>query len=272
MLVQRAFRRDLTRAALTATHRDAAIVTEGDLAELPPAVRRWFRAMGVVGRPRVWSFTVGFRGRFRMRPDGPWMPARAQQYNTVEPVGRVFSMVLWFAHSLPMIGGDTYLDGTGRMDGRLAGVARVAHGQGEEFDIGELSTWLNDAVLLAPSMLLTAPVEWDVVDDETLTVRLTDSGRTVSATFRLDRLGRPTDYWTTDRFADLPGGPVRAEWRTPVPGWTASPGDTPMPLPGGATWMLDDGPFTYVEGGFVVGSRRVNLSADDAAQPPTSSR
>lgn len=264
-LVQRAFRRDLQRSALIATRRDASIVTDDDLAPLPPAVQRWFRAMGVVGRPRVWSFRVGFRGRFRMRPDGPWMPALAQQYNSGEPVGRVFSMVLWFARTLPMIGGDTYLDGTGAMDGRLVGLLRVAHGRGEEFDIGELSTWLNDAVLLAPSMLLSAPVEWDVVDDDTLSVRLTDAGHTVSATFRLDRLGRPVDYWTTDRFADLPGGLVRAEWHTPVPGWTSSPDGTPMPLPGGASWMLDDGPFTYVEGGFVVGSRRVNLSAQDAS-------
>jgi hypothetical protein len=29
-----------------------------------------------------------------------------------------------------------------------------------------------------------------------------------------------------------------------------------MPLPDGATWMLDDGPFRYVVGGFVPGTLR----------------
>ena len=260
-LLARAFARDLRRAGLAPMSNDDRIVTEDDLAGLPEAVQRYFRGMGVVGRRRVTSFEVSFRGRFRMRPDGPWMRATAVQHNTVAPVGRVFTMVLWFVGVLPMIGGDTYLSGTGRMLGKLAGLVTVADGSGPEFDTGELSTWLNDAVLLAPSMLLTAPVTWEAVDDRTIRVGLSDGGRTVHATFRIDGSGRPTDYWTTDRWADLPGGPVQAEWRTPVPGWTGGPGDAPMPLPGGATWMLEDGPFTYVEGGFVPGSRRIDPPA-----------
>ena len=34
------------------------------------------------------------------------------------------------------------------------GLVTVADGAGPEFDIGELSTWLDDAVLLTPGMLL----------------------------------------------------------------------------------------------------------------------
>lgn len=259
-LLRRSHQRDLeaAQASLGGGPGRHEPVTEADLEHLPGAVRRYLGAMGVLGRPRVRSFAVRFHGRFRLRPDGPWMPADAMQLNTVDPVARVFTMVLRFARVVPMVGHDTYLDGRGRMVGRLAGIVKVADGAGDEFDIGELSTWLNDAVLLAPSILLEAPVEWTDLDDDTIGVALTDHGRTVRATFRLDRTGRPEDYRTTDRWADLPGGPVQAEWRTPVPGWAASPGATPMPLPGGATWMLEDGPFTYVRGGFVPGSLRTD--------------
>ena len=58
-----------------------APVTEHDLEPLPPVVRRYLRFMGVLGRPQDWSFRVGFQGRFRTKPGGPWLPAEAWQYN-----------------------------------------------------------------------------------------------------------------------------------------------------------------------------------------------
>ena len=258
VLLGRAFGRDLRTAALAQPAPDGRLVTEDDLAPLPPPVQRYLRAMRVVGQPRVRSFDVSFRGTFRMRRGGPWMPAVAVQRNTVDPVARVFTMVIRFAGVLPMIGGDTYVGGIGRMHGKLAGLVTVADGTGPEFDLGELSTWLNDAVLLAPSMLLGADVGFEALADDRFTVTLRDAGHEVHATVQLDATGRPADHWTDDRWVDLPDGLVRAEWHTPVPGWTDSPGEGPMPLPGGATWMLVDGAFTYVRGGFVPGSRVVN--------------
>lgn len=256
LLLRRAFERDVRSAGLPTGRGPGPIVTDEEVRDLPSSVQRYLRAMDVVGRPAVRSFTVDFRGRFRLRPDGPWMPAIARQRNTVDPIARVFTMVLRFAGVVPMVGHDTYLSGRGRMVGRLAGTVKVADGAGDEFDLGELSTWLNDAVLLAPSMLLGADTTWDAPDGETILVGVRDHGREVSATVRLDASGRPVDYRTTDRWADLPAGLVRAEWCTPVPGWTVGPDTPPVPLPGGATWMLDDGPFTYVEGGFVAGTLR----------------
>ena len=91
-------------------------------------------------------------------------------------------------------------------------------------------------------------------------VALTDSGRTVRAR-RLDRRAgpRPVDFSTTDRYTDLPGGPVRTRWTTPIPEWTTVAG-RPHPGPTGATWRLADGPFTYIEGGFVSGSVTRNVA------------
>lgn len=257
MLVERAFRRDLAAAALVPPTVDPTLVTERDLEGLPAPAQRYLRAMGVLGRARVRLFDVAMRGRFRLRPDGPWMPMQALQRNTVAPVARVFSMVIRMGGVLPMIGGDTYLGGVGRMQGKLGGLVTVADGYGPEFDVGELTTWLDDAVLLAPSMLLSAPVEWQARSDELIELTLHDAGHTVRATVQLDALGRPADVWSDDRWVDLPSGPTRAEWHTPVPGWTGAPGSLPMPLPGCATWMLDDGPYTYVRGGFVPGSRHL---------------
>ena len=46
------------------------------------------------------------------------------------------------------------------MLGKAVGLVAVADGSGPEFDLGELTTWLDDAVLLAPGMLLDARTSW----------------------------------------------------------------------------------------------------------------
>lgn len=226
---------------------DPTPVTAAEVADLPPVARRYLDFMGVVGRPRDWAFRARFVGRFRLRPRLGWMPAEAWQYNSGLEVARVFVMRLRFARVVPMIGRDTYVRGHGRMIGKLLDRITVADGSGEEFDIGELTTYLNDALLLAPSMLLGAATTWTDVDDHCIEVTLSDAGRTVTGRLFIDERGAPYDFSTTDRFADLPDGLVRAEWRTPVSSWRVVDG-RPIPGPFGAVWHLPEGPLPYIEG------------------------
>ncbi|MFP5416701.1 MAG: DUF6544 family protein [Actinomycetes bacterium] len=236
-------------ASLVAPTGPAGPVTEDELAGLPATVERYFRFMGVVGRPRVRSFRARLSGRFRQRPGQRFMPAEIWQYDTVAPIARVFWMRIDFAGLIPMIGRDSYIDGRGRMLGKLLDTLVVADGEGERFDIGELTTWLNDAVLLAPSMLLDAGVTFRPVDDSSFEVELSDAGRTVRARVLVDADGAPVDFVTEDRFADLPGGLVRARWSTPVSGWHVLDGAA-MPAAGTAVWHLPEGAFTYAEFAF----------------------
>lgn len=246
----RRFRAEIDRADVP-TARPGPPVTEApvgedDLAQLPDVVRRYLQFMRVEGRPRDRTVEARFVGRFRM-PRFGWMPAQAWQLDRAPVVGRLFVMRLRVARVLPMVGVDSYLNGRGCMVGKLFDRFTVADGKGDEFDIGELTTYLNDAVLLAPSMLLEPQVAWEEVDDSNFTVALTDSGRTVSARVGIDERGAPTEFVSSDRFADLPGGPVRAPWRTPVESWDTS-GVRPIPARASAIWDLPDGPMTYVEG------------------------
>ena len=108
-------------------------------------------------------------------------------------------------------------------------------------------TWLNDAVLLAPSMLLDpAVVIREDEDDDGFGVEVTDGGRTVAARVLVDENGAPRDFWTDDRYADLPGGLVRARWHTPIDHWSVRDG-RPLPVGAKAVWQLTGGPFTYAE-------------------------
>ena len=240
----RAFRTRVAAAGLP-VGTSSAPVTDDDLAVLPPVVVRYVRVMGAVGHPPTWSLQAHWTGRFRLGPDKPWLPCDAWQYNSALEVARLFRMRLLVGRMLPMWGWDTYRGGTGRMLGKALGLVTVADGSGPEFDLGELTTWLNDAVLLAPGMLRSAAA-WEDTGDDSFRVSVTDAGRTVSAEVFLDDDGRPRDFRSEDRYADLPGGPVRALWSTPVQGWTVVDG-RPRITGGAAVWHLPDGEFRYGE-------------------------
>lgn len=266
-IVPRLLGRDLRASALAQAAEndlgsgegDNTPVTEDHLVGLPEPAQRYLRFMGVVGQPRAWSLLAKFQGRFR-RGDEAWMPCEAWQYNSCHPVGRVFHMRIDFARVIPMVGHDTYLGGKGAMHGKVLGLVRVADGEGPEFDEGELVTFLNDALVLAPSMLLDRNLDigWESVAADAFDVVLTDGDLTVRGRVFVDAAGAMTDFSTTNRFYDGPDGPQRAEWRTPIDGWTVSAG-RPLPTHAAAVWQLPEGPLTYIEGAFAPGDVTYNV-------------
>ena len=147
---------------------------------------------------------------------------------------------------VPMYAWDTYVEGHGRMLGKLLGLVTVANGQGDEFDIGELTTYVNDAIILAPSLLLVPATTWSAANDESFDISFSDRGRTVRARIFVDERGAPRDFSTEDRFAALPDGLRRTRWSTPVQGWRRVNG-RPHPAHGMAVWHFPDGPFPYIE-------------------------
>jgi hypothetical protein len=241
-----AFPRSFLRRVPAGGERDAGdvVVSESDVESLPVAAQRYLRFMGVPGRPPAQALWVHCTGWFRRSPTAPPAQCETWQYNRATPVTRMFRMRLRFG-PLPMIGWDTYQHGHGRMRGTLLGVLPVVRGHGATFDTSEQVTWLNDAVLMAPSMLLSPAVRWsDGPDGHSFVLDFTDAGRTVRAEVQLDSRGAPRDFHTDDRYADLPGGLVRARWSTPVGGWTIRSG-RPCPTRASAVWTLPDGPFRY---------------------------
>jgi Family of unknown function (DUF6544) len=242
-----------------------AVVTQAHLAGLPPAAQRYLRFMGVTGGPPDWSFLAHITGRFRLRPGMPWLRCEAWQYSTCPTVTRLFHMRLSAAGLLRMTGRDAYALGSGRMRGTLAGLVTVADAQGRQTSESELVTYLNDAVLLAPSMLLALPVRWAPGDDGSFDITLEDSGHRVTARVFLDERGAPADFSTEDRWCALPGGLVRARWTTPVDGWRHVNGRW-LPSAGAAIWHLPEGPFRYAEFRFGPGSVQYNVAPAEVAR------
>lgn len=244
--LQSAFRDELRRASLPSTAAATPLIDEQAISGLPASVQRYLRFMGAVGRPRDWSLRARFKARFRTAP-GEWLACEALQYDSRLPLSRVFYMQLALKKLLPVTVRDTYLAGHGRMRAKAFDLFEVAEAHGPELDVGELVTYLNDAIFMAPSLLLGPETSWQAVDDRTFDVTLSDGPLRVKARVWLDEHGAPLDFSTTDRFFDQPDGKrVRTEWRTPVSGWQDVNGRK-LPTRAQAVWQLKTGPFSYAD-------------------------
>jgi hypothetical protein len=197
------------------------------------------------------------------------MHSVAWQYNTSLAVARIFDMRIDFGGVLPMYGSDTYVAGRGRMSGKLLNVVKVADGSGREFDLGELVTYLNDACMLAPSMLLHDNVTFGPVDDASFDVTLTDAGNTVTARLFVGIDGRLVDFSTTDRWYAGPDGLVHARWTTPIEGWITN-GERQLPSRGRAVWHLETGEFEYAWGRFEPETLEFNIPPTAQCRSPGS--
>ena len=245
------------------------IVTEADLASLPVAACALMAFHGVrASTPKHWSFRSAWKGAFKMKPNGSWLPIHAVQYDARSPVTRVFHMSLRLAHVIPVLARDTYVDGCGRLIARAGDLVTVARGRGRELDEGELVTWLNDCILFAPSMLLSDQAHFAHVDERTFDLSFTDRGTTVRARVFVDERGAAVDFETTNRFIHNPEEArhplVRCRWSTPI-GCYVKRGDRIVSARGKATWHLPEGDFTYADFELVDGS----LVFDEPPKLPT---
>lgn len=261
MIMRRQFLREVTSAGLPVGPGPVDIVAVSQIVGLPEPAQRYLRFMGVVGRPQDWSFRLGFTGRFRTKPQQPRMKCEAWQYNSRLALARIFHIRIRLGGLLPIIARDTYIEGRGHMLVKLLDLFTLADGTGEEYDIGELVTYLNDAVLGAPSMLLVPGVSWSSVDASSFDLTLTDHGRTVTGRVLVDAKGAPTDFSTTDRFCynpDQPNQLIRARWTTPIAGWEMIDGRR-LPTGVQAVWHLSQGQFAYADIRLIPGTLAFNV-------------
>jgi hypothetical protein len=260
-VMRRRFLSEVATAGLPVDPGPIKVITKSDVMPLPEPAQRYLQFMRVVGRPQDWSFRFSFTGRFRTKPQRPWMKCEAWQYNSRLAPARIFHIRIRLGRVLPVVGRDTYVQGRGRMLVKLFNVFTVADGRGEEYDIGELTTYLNDAILIAPSMLLVPEVSWSSVDAGSFDVKLTNHGHTVAARVFVDETGAARDFSTMDRFCYNPDDPkqlVRARWTTPIAGWEVVDGRT-LPTGGQAVWHLAQGPFPYADFRLVPGTIAFNV-------------
>lgn len=152
---------------------------------------------------------------------------------------------------LPVSVIDSFVDGTGLLEARLAGVLPVAKGLGTDFDKGELQRYLSELPVHPDAILNNAQLRWRQIDDKV--VEVSGTSRTGPASVRLffDASGDIASLEAADRPMTVGSTTVPTLWRGQFSKYKQF-GRYRIPSYGEVSWVLSEGPFTYWKGEIVV--------------------
>lgn len=244
-----AFERDARAGRAQLPAAAAAVITEADLAPLPPPVQRYLRATAFVGQPRVTSYRLRFRGRIRYGPGDAWMPFEADQQSFTDPPARLFLMRATM-RGLPVQAFHRFVGGAATMQVKLAGALPIVDARGPVMDRSETVTLFNDMCILAPGSLLSPAITWEPIDERTARARFTLGAHTVTAVLMFDADGLLANFVSDDRSRASRDGKTATQLRfsTPVRGYRTY-GPVRLAAFGEARWHAPppEGEFTYGE-------------------------
>jgi hypothetical protein len=187
---------------------EQATFSPNELDGLPEPVQRYFMASIAGGTPMAVSARLRMKGQIKVKK---WLHFRARQ--VLSPhlgfvwAGRAGGVI---------VGSDSYFEGKGLLDWKLAGLLTVAHAEGEDVSRSAAGRGAAEAIWLPTALLPRFGVRWSAEDpnhikaeyslgDTPLELRLTvdDVGRVVDLVF--DRWGDPDGSGT---FGEHPFGGV----------------------------------------------------------------
>lgn len=240
------FQRDVA-AALTARH-DTGIVSEADLAPLPPPVQRYLRVVGAVGQPRIYNYRARWQGRIRSDSAAPWMPMVADQLSTVGPDAQRFFKLTARMKGVPADVYHRFTRSGASFRVRIASLIPSVNAAGPDMTRAETVTVLNDMCLLAPAALIDPALRWEPIDERAVRVMYTHGAETVRAELHFDELGQLVDFISDDRLRAAPDGRsfTRQRWSTPLENYRSF-GARRVGTHGTARWHAPEGTFVYAD-------------------------
>lgn len=237
------YRQDV-KAALARIPKSAGLLSEAEAANLPTPVRRYLHYVGVFGREKVTHFKAVFEGQLRQEK-GEWFAIQSEQYNFIDDTPSRLFFIKAVMKGVPAHGYHAYQNGQATMRIKLFSLIPIIDAAGEEMNVSETVTLLNDLCLMAPATLIDPRFRWEEIDDRTAKVYLSISGMTVSAVLMFDEDGRLLNFVSEDRYA-LSGKTFRRlRWSTPISEYVELNG---LRLPGKAEMI-----YAYPEGDFAYG-------------------
>lgn len=212
----RGFKTEVTKNIVTTATLPVELLTENDIQHLPSPVKKYLEYAGVVGKPKVNSFKVEFKGKIRQDENSPWMPFTSVQYNFMDTPTRLFYMDATMMR-LPVAGFHSYHNGDAFMDIRLLSSFKVAYQDGEVMGIGETVTFFNDMCCMAPATLIDKRIEWLKADGNKVLASFSTNGITIHAWLYFNNEGQLINFTSEDRCALQKDGSMRKlPWSTPL--------------------------------------------------------
>ncbi|QSX09191.1 hypothetical protein J0B03_03740 [Alkalibacter rhizosphaerae] len=231
-----------TTAILAQNQMQANPITAEQIQDLPEPVKRWLQHSGILEADPIHTVYLRQKGLLRLKPDQEkWMEAEAQQYFTVNK-----PTFLWQVKTsmmgLPILGRDLFQEGKGSIQIKLGGLIPVVNVDGnKKVDQSTMQRFLGETVWF-PTAALSPYIQWEAVDDTCAKATMTYEDTSGSAYFYIDEEGALTHFIAYRYKETTDEEPT--EWMAKVVETKIVDGIR-MPVKLEASWILDEGPFTW---------------------------
>jgi hypothetical protein len=223
---------------------DTSVVTEADLKNLPPPVKKYLLYAGVVGKPKVYNFRAVFTGTIKPKKDGDWFEFHAQQYDFFNYPTRVF-LIKSSMFRIPFDGLHLYIGKNATMQIRIGSLIQIADAKGDTMTQSETVTLFNDMCILAPAALILPSIQWEAIDSTTTKAIFSNEGHTISAILHFNEVGELINFVSDDRKMSFDGITYeKFRWSTPINNYKDF-NDRKVATYGKAIWNLPGGQFMY---------------------------
>jgi hypothetical protein len=156
--------------------------TEAEIRDLPEPVQRHLIMAIRPGTEITAAAAMTMHGNLKL---GRWLPFRARQ------VLNPHEGFIWAARVAGLIvGSDRYLDGTGGMDWKVAGLLPVAHEEGPDVSKSAAGRGGAEAIWIPTALLPRFGASWSAADDSHISVCHTLGVTPIEARYTLDSDGR----------------------------------------------------------------------------------
>lgn len=222
---------------------------DGELASLPPVVRRYLSQALNLNQPivrRVYLEQTGTLNRSTQAPQ--WEPFTARQRVSTRRPGFVWdaSMVLGPGITIRVV--DAYVAGVGSLQPSVQGLLDLggAHGTGD-IARGELIRYWAESVWYPTALLPSQGVTWTPVDDHTAQASMTDGPLTVSLQFAFNAQGLVERISSNERSALIDGVMVPMPWEVRLSSYQRRSGML-VPQEAEVAWLAPTGRKPYWRG------------------------
>jgi len=228
------------------------LISETDILHLPIQVQRYLKYVGVIGKPKVKTAKVIFKGEMREKGKD-WFGFTSEQYNFFEEPTRLFFMKANFK-GLPTHGYHRYRDGKASMLIKLLSIFPVVDIKEPEMFKTETVTFFNDMCLFAPAALIDERIEWQTLDVNSVKATYTNGKATISAILYFNKNGQLINFVSEDRM-DVNSN-QKVPFSTPITEYGNFNGYN-LPCAADAVWHFLEGDFVY--GKFYLQEVQYNL-------------
>lgn len=207
------------------------------LSGLPEPVQKYFKNALKEGQHYISYVRLKHDGRFKTGQDKDWVTISGEQYFTNQKPGFIWKGTTSIATAY-----DSYLSDKGRLRVVLLNLLKVADGQGESFDQGELLRWLGESFWFPTNLLPSERLKWSPIDSSSAKLSFQHHGFSLDYTVIFNNKNE-VESIETQRF--MQEGRLES-WLGEFSDYQEINGIL-IPTVIKASWLLQEGKHTYVD-------------------------